>query len=101
LDMASAVIRETYLGSGNITSKYLLHTDDALKAGSKFLGPEYNILGDPARGVFRSADNLRQFRIDPSSLIGRHEPFASHLHFESFNKNCFSKLCNNHVKFYD
>jgi hypothetical protein len=97
----TAVIRETYLGSGNITSKYLLHADDVLNAGSKFLGNEYKILGKPTRGVFRSADNLRQFRIDPSSLIGRHEPFVPHLHFELFNKKYFKRLCNNHVKFYD
>ncbi len=98
---ASRVIAETEAaGAGNITSSYSLGSSEALQAGEDFLGEGYTELGKPGSGVFRSADNLRQFRIDPRSLQGLHDPYVPHVHFELFPDDPFSYV-NNHVPFYE
>jgi hypothetical protein len=78
------VIQQTLKGSGDISSKVRLSADEALDAGMRFLGKNYKELGKSGSGVFRSADNLRQFRIDQNSLIGKHNPMSPHVHFEAF-----------------
>jgi len=81
---------------GNITSAYSLTAAEALELAEAWLGPGARELGRPGSGVFRSADGLFQFRMDPNSLLGRHPPNVPHVHFEQFDAlgNLFS---NNHV----
>ncbi len=101
LNKADAVIRETFMRNGNFTSKYVLSAEEALEAGMKYLGSGYKELGNPARGVFRSMDGLRQFRIDNGSLMGNHRPFYSHIHYERFEIGSKYGTANNHVRFYE
>ncbi len=100
LNKADAVIRETFMYNGNFTSKYVLSADEALEAGMKYLGSGYKELGISGSGVYKSADNLRQFRIDTRSLMGQHSPYRCHVHYEMFNPE-FAKSTNNHVLFYE
>ncbi|MGI8662555.1 MAG: polymorphic toxin-type HINT domain-containing protein [Acidimicrobiales bacterium] len=93
------VIGETQAGSGNITSGRVLTADEALATGEEFVGPGYTELGRPGSGVFRSADELRQFRMDPRSLEGLHPPGGPHVHFEMFNLGDRLPFVNNHVPF--
>ncbi|WP_237537006.1 RHS repeat-associated core domain-containing protein, partial [Streptomyces sp. SID5785] len=85
------------LGGGSIVSKHPMTADEALDAAQKFLGEDYGELGN-GRGVFRSADQLRQFRMDPDSLQGGHWPHIPHVHFEMFERSGAKKAAvNNHV----
>jgi hypothetical protein len=95
------VIAETLAGSGNFTSKFVLRSDDALQAGQDFLGVDYRELGQPGSGVFRSADDVRQFRMDPRSLEGLHAPWVPHVHFELYNPGDELPYVNNHVPLLD
>lgn len=91
------VISETRSGKGSIVGKNPLTADEALDAGIEFLGPGYKELGK-GRGVFRSADGLRQFRMDPDSLEGGHWPDVPHVHFQIFERAGDKKsIVNNHV----
>lgn len=49
------------------------------------------------RGVFRSADGLRQF----GSITGSHAPGAPHFHLEAFKSNLNEPYINNHIIFYE
>lgn len=90
-------ISETQSSKGSIVSKYPMKADEALKAGEEFLGEGYKELGKN-RGVFRSADGLRQFRMDQDSLAGNHWPHVPHVHFEIFeNPGDKRAFVNNHV----
>ncbi|MET9046059.1 RHS repeat-associated core domain-containing protein [Streptomyces sp. NPDC004362] len=92
-----AVISETQSGKGSIIGKNPVNGDQALDAGIEFLGPGYKELGK-GRGVFRSADGLRQFRMDPDSLEGGHWPDVPHVHFQIFERAGDKKsIVNNHV----
>jgi hypothetical protein len=93
----SDVIAETYSGTGNITSSHTLTVDEALEAGEDFVGPGYTQIGLPDSGVFRSADGLRQFRMDNGSIQGRHSPHVPHVHFEILAPGGRSSSVNNHV----
>lgn len=93
------VIDETVTGRGNLTSKHVLSADDALTAGQQWVGPGYREVGTSGSGVFRSADNLRQFRMDASSLTGSHPPGVPHVHFERFMPGVRRPFVNNHVPF--
>jgi hypothetical protein len=95
------VIAETTAGKGNITSTFTLSSSDALEAGQQFLGEGYTELGQPGSGVFRSADELRQFRIDPGSLLGEHGPGIPHFHLETFESGATVPSVNNHIPFYE
>jgi hypothetical protein len=53
----------------NFTSAQKLSSSELLEAGEQFLGKNYKELDS---GVFRSADDLRGFRIDNSSVLGKH-----------------------------
>lgn len=94
----NAVIQETLSGTGNFTSAHTLDATEALGAGEQFLGSGYRELGRPGSGVYRSADTLRGFRMDPNSLQGLHQPNVPHVHFELFTPNNV-RLVNNHVPF--
>jgi len=53
------------------------------------------------RGVFRSASNARQFRIDPGSLVGDHPPGVPHVHLEGYSPGAARPHVNNHIPFVD
>ncbi|MEX2973132.1 putative T7SS-secreted protein [Streptomyces sp. C184] len=90
-------IPETRAGKGSIVSQHPMTPDQALKAGEQFLGDGYKEMGKN-RGVFRSTDDLRQFRIDQDSLAGGHWPHVPHVHFQIFEKAGDKKsIVNNHV----
>ena len=92
------VINETLQRRGRITSQYKLSVTEALEAGEKFLGKQYREMGEPGSGVFRSNDNLRQFRMDVSSLEGKnHKPYAPHVHLEIFKPKKDRALVDNHI----
>lgn len=92
------VLQETAQRSGDVTSAHKLSQTDALDAGMRFLGPGYREIGKPGSGVFRSADGLRQFRIDDGSLAGTHPPGVPHVHFEMYaTPGNRIPVVNNHV----
>ncbi|MGW8947217.1 polymorphic toxin-type HINT domain-containing protein, partial [Streptomyces koyangensis] len=92
-----SVISETENGTGSIVGKQTVNADQAVNAGLEFVGPGYRELG-VNRGVFRSADGLRQFRIDGDSLDGNHWPHFPHVHFQIFARPKDKKSrVNNHV----
>nr|WP_319697170.1 RHS repeat-associated core domain-containing protein [Streptomyces sp. ME19-01-6] len=94
-----AAVTETRdsMGNGSILSQHPITADEALAAAERFLGDGYRELGNN-RGVFRSADGLRQFRMDPDSMQGRHWPDIPHVHFEIFAQPGDKKAAvNNHV----
>jgi RHS repeat-associated protein len=92
-----AAVTETMGGQGSLVSNFPMTADDALDSAIDFLGPGYRELGQ-GRGVFRSADGLRQFRMDPDSLAGNHWPDIPHVHFEIFeNARDKRPFVNNHV----
>lgn len=92
------VINETNGSKGLITSKYKLSADEALEAGIKFLGKNYQEIGKPGSGVYRSADGTRQFRIDKNSLDGKHAPNVPHFHLERIAPNTNKIITNNHIE---
>nr|WP_184286692.1 RHS repeat-associated core domain-containing protein [Nocardiopsis algeriensis] len=97
--ITNAVISETKdaRGKGSIVGNVPVTADQALDAGIEFLGSGYREMGE-GRGVFRSADGLRQFRIDPDSLDGGHWPDFPHVHFQMFDSPGDKKnSVNNHV----
>lgn len=96
-----AVIAETLVGKGNITSPTKLSADELLQAGIQFLGPGYKEIGKPGSGVFRSVDNTRQFRIDRGSLTGSHAPGVPHGHLEIYAPGAKMPTVNNHIPFFD
>lgn len=55
-------------------------TEAALEAGGKWLGEGYREIGNVNSGVFRSADDARQFRITTGGDYVRKGP---HVHFEA------------------
>ncbi|MGZ5055282.1 MAG: RHS repeat-associated core domain-containing protein, partial [Methylobacter sp.] len=93
------VIAETLAGKGDIKSKVTLNADELLKAGEQFLGNGYREIGKPGSGVFRSADDLRQFRIDDNSLLGNHAPSVPHGHLEVYDLGAAKPTVNNHIPF--
>lgn len=42
------------------------------------------------------ADRLRQFRIDDTSLFGKHSPDVPHFHLEIFEQGIKESVVNNH-----
>jgi hypothetical protein len=61
--------------------------DAALSLGERWLKPGYLELGNSGSGVFRSADNSRQFRMSVADVVGRHGTIGPHVHFEKFNSS--------------
>lgn len=97
----SAVIAETMAGKGNFVSSLMVKADELLAAGLRFLGQGYQEIGQPGSGVFRSADGLRQFRIDSNSLTGSHAPGVPHGHLEIYRPGAARPSVNNHIPFQD
>ena len=85
----------------NTTSNYILTADEALEAGVKFVGPGYKEIGKPGSGVFRSADETRQFRMDNGSLSGSHPPNKPHVHLETYKPGANKHIVNNHIPYVD
>jgi hypothetical protein len=85
----------------NLTSSYTLSADEALSAGQRWVGQGYTELGKPGSGVFRSADGLRQFRMDGNSLMGNHAPGVPHVHLETYAPGARVPTVNNHIPFLD
>jgi hypothetical protein len=98
--MSDLLIKETLHGKGYFTSRYKPNASQVLEAGEKFLGRNYKSIGRPGDGVYRSADSLRQFRIDSNSLTGKHDPWIPHVHLETFKpENIYKPYVNNHIPF--
>lgn len=94
---ADDVIEETTKGTGDFTSSHSLTADDFLSLGDRWLGPGYREVSRNS-GVFRSADGLRQMRMDPKSLGGLHNPKVPHVHLERFaNAGDAHAVANNHI----
>jgi hypothetical protein len=90
-----AALEETEKERGPIQSQIVLTEHEALEAGELFLGAGYTEI---APGVaYRSADGRRQFRIDSSSLQGRHRPHVPHVHFEMIDPSTGRPLTSDHV----
>ena len=68
--------------------------DEALSAGTKWLGEGYREI---APGVFRSADNTRQFRMVGSNLEGA----VPHVNFEVIGPDGRKIIENSHVRIID
>uniref|UniRef100_UPI00202851F5 RHS repeat-associated core domain-containing protein n=1 Tax=Caballeronia sp. GAFFF2 TaxID=2921741 RepID=UPI00202851F5 len=94
-----SVIDETLNGKGNITSQYVLTSDQLLDAGSEFLGAGATEIGKPGSGVYRSEDGTRQFRIDNNSIQGNHAPNVPHGHLETYVPGATKPTANNHIPF--
>lgn len=95
------VIAETLAGNGNLTSQFTLTSNEALETGIKWVGEGYQEIGNTGRGVFRSSDSLRQFRMDDGSLAGAHSPGVPHVHLETYSSSKGSFEANNHVRIKD
>jgi hypothetical protein len=91
------VLLETLSGSGNFKSKFTLTNSQSLDAGMKWIGEPFKEIGDSGSGVFRSADGMRQFRIDKNSLAGAHAPGVVHVHYETYLPGDNHISANNHV----
>jgi RHS repeat-associated protein len=66
--------------------------EEALTAATKWLGEGYR---EVAPGVFRSADNARQFRMTTSDLLDA--KIGPHVHFEAIAPNGRTIIENSHV----
>lgn len=85
-----SVVKFGDISGGRITVK------KALEMGEKWLGPGYKEI---AEGVFRSADNLRQFRMTEADLLDLRQ--GVHVHFESIGSNGREIMENSHVYLID
>jgi hypothetical protein len=92
------VIAETLAGRGNLTSQFTLSSNEALDTGIKWVGDGYKELDS---GVYRSVDNLRQFRMDNGSLAGAHSPGVPHVHLETYKADTGRFHANNHIRIAD
>lgn len=85
----SALAIIPYIGdagkAGRLGAKTLQLTSKArtaergLEIGQRFLGTGYKEI---APGVFRSSDNLRQFRMTDADILGKHGNIGPHFNFE-------------------
>ncbi len=92
------VIKETRNSNSNsFTSRYVLTEDEAMNSGVRWLGKGYKEIGNPGSGVYRSADGLRQFRIDKNSLLGNHNPYKPHIHLEKIDLTSGKAFGTNHI----
>ncbi|WP_327316922.1 polymorphic toxin-type HINT domain-containing protein [Streptomyces sp. NBC_01235] len=79
----------------SLVSEHTITMEDAMATARDFLGEGMRDVAK-GRGIFRSADNRRGFRIDPESIAGGHWPHIPHVHFEIFD-DIGKPLANNHV----
>jgi RHS repeat-associated protein len=80
-------------GFGNVAGG-LTTVENALTGAEAYLGPNYQEI---APNVFRSADGLRQFRMNTNDLFGP----SAHVHFESIAPNGRAILETSHVDIID
>jgi len=73
-----------------------LNTDDALKYADDYLGPGYKEIYP---GVYRSADNARQFRMTTGDLVDPKQ--GPHVHFEVIGPDGKKIIVNFHVELKD
>lgn len=66
--------------------------EQALKSATQWLGEGYKEISP---GVFRSADNTRQFRMTPNDLLDK--KIGPHVHFEAIGPNGRTIIENSHV----
>ena len=69
----------------SLVSEHTITMEDAMATGREFLGEGMRDVSK-GRGIYRSADNRRGFRIDPDSLAGGHWPDVPHVYFEIFDE---------------
>ena len=101
-NMADLLINETQHGRGFFISQYKPKATQVLEAAEKYLGKGYKQIGKSGDGVFRSADGLRQFRMDSNSLMGKHDPWMPHVHWQMFKpENIYKPYANNHIIFFE
>ncbi|MFD9817527.1 polymorphic toxin-type HINT domain-containing protein [Streptomyces violascens] len=79
----------------SIISQYSVTLEEAMATGHSFVGEGARDVAN-GKGIFRSADGLRGFRIDPDSLAGGHWPDIPHVHLEIFDE-ARKPLANNHI----
>ena len=92
----SPLLRETVNSTQeSFTSRYTPNVDEVFDSAFDYLGNDFVQLD---RGVFRSVDGLRGFRIDENSIKGLHNPHKPHIHFEIYDK-LNNLLINNHVPY--
>ncbi len=97
-NVTELLIKETKQAKGRFTSQYKPNTSQVLEAAEMFLGNNYTEIGKKGSGIFRSYDGLRQFRMDANSLLGKHDPYLPHVHFEIFEpQNLKHPFTNNHI----
>ncbi|WP_405820454.1 ricin-type beta-trefoil lectin domain protein [Streptomyces sp. NBC_01390] len=84
----------------SLVSQFSITMEDAMATGMDFLGEGATDVSR-GRGVWKSADGRRGFRIDPQSLAGGHWPDIPHVHFELFDETGKKFLANNHVPLVD
>jgi hypothetical protein len=106
LSKVDNVLKETLTSTGNITSKTVLNSSEALEAGIRHVGSNYSEIGNKGSGVYRSNvvnqnGTFNQFRMDNNSLKGSHQPNVPHVHLEVVNPNKSKPIINNHIPFKD
>jgi RHS repeat-associated protein len=84
-------------GAVNVTSGGRT-VDEALTMGQRFVGEGAQEVGP---GVFRSADETRQFRMTDADITGRHGKIGPHVHFEKFDPLTGEKIKNIHTPLKD
>ena len=104
LSKVDNVLKETLTGAGNITSKTVLNSSEALEAGIRHVGSDYSEIGKKGSGVYRSNianknGTFNQFRMDNNSLNGSHQPNVPHVHLEIINPSKSKPIINNHIPF--
>lgn len=89
------LVHNSYAGGwGNIGSHGPVPTDTVLDAAQRWLRPGHREI---APGVFRSSDNLRQFRMTDRDLLPTHGTIGPHVHFEIPNPSGGPPLENLHL----
>jgi hypothetical protein len=79
----------------SIISSHSITMEDAMATGHAFVGEGARDVSK-GRGIFRSTDGSRGFRVDPQSLAGGHWPDIPHVHLEIFDQ-AGKPLANNHI----
>ncbi|HEX8575909.1 MAG TPA: hypothetical protein VF677_06405 [Flavobacterium sp.] len=106
LSKVDNVLKETLTSTGNITSKTVLNSSEALESGIRHVGSNYSEIGKKGSGVYRSNianknGTFNQFRMDNNSLKGSHQPNIPHVHLEIIHPSKNKPIINNHIPFKD
>ena len=79
---------------GDVAGGGPIDGNQVLTTAEQWLGAGYREI---APGVFRSADNARQFRMTESDLLGNHGNIGPHVHYESIGPDGRTITENSHV----